>query len=117
MEVERPEQVWVIDITSIGGWAIPQYLALVTDAHSKKIVGYDVSESLSVSGSIRALSQAIKSRWYRAISLIHHSDRGLQSFSDAYQELLSRHHINCSMTEQYDPYENAVAEGINGILK
>ena len=117
IKVERPEQVWVSDITYIGDRETPQYLALVTDVYSKKIVGYDVSESLSVSGSLRALSQAIKGRRYRAMKLIHHSDRGLQYCSDAYQELLCNHQIDCSMTEQYDPYENAVAERINGILK
>ena len=59
MEVQRPVQVWVSDITYIGDRETPHYLALVTDAYSKKIVGYDVSDSLSVSGSLRALIQAI----------------------------------------------------------
>lgn len=117
IEVQRPEQVWVSDITYVGNRTSPKYLALVTDSYSKKIVGYDVSESLSVAGSIRALQMAVNSRMYGARELIHHSDRGLQYCSDRYQELLENSKIKCSMTEQYDPYENAVAERVNGILK
>ncbi len=117
IQVKKPEQIWVSDITYIGDRTHPQYLALITDKYSKKIVGYDVSESLSTKGSIRALKMAIKNRKYKSHKLIHHSDRGLQYCSDAYQELLGKHKIKCSMTEQYDPYQNAVAERINGILK
>ncbi len=117
IEVNRPEQIWVSDITYIGSRDQPQYLSLVTDSYSKKIVGYDVSDSLSVEGSARALKMAVQSRKYKEQQLIHHSDRGLQYCSDAYQELLKQHKIICSMTEQYDPYQNAIAERINGILK
>ena len=60
---------------------------------------------------------ALKGRKYREVDLIHHSDRGLQYCSDHYQELLKKHKVKCSMTEQYDPYQNATAERINGILK
>ena len=95
----------------------PIYLALVTDAYSKKIMGYDVSDSLSTEGTLRALKMATRSRKYRSESLIHHSDRGFQYCSNQYQELLSKRGIICSMTESYDPYTNAVAERINGILK
>ena len=117
IEVSRPEQIWVSDITYIGSREQPQYLALVTDSYSKKIVGYDVSDSLSVEGAARALKMAVQSRAYKNKQLIHHSDRGLQYCSDQYQELLEKHNITCSMTEQYDPYQNAIAERINGILK
>lgn len=117
LEVSRPEELWVSDITYIGDRKQPQYLALVTDAYSKKIVGYDVSNSLSVEGSVRALSMAIKGRRYKDKDLIHHSDRGIQYCSHAYQEILKKGKIRCSMTEKYDPYQNAVAERINGILK
>ncbi len=117
LKVNRPEQVWVSDITYIGTRDKPQYLALVTDSYSKKIVGYDVSNSLSVAGSARALSKAIRSRKYKENELIHHSDRGLQYCSNEYQELLNKAKVKCSMTEQYDPYQNATAERINGILK
>jgi len=116
-KITRPEQVWVSDITYIGNRNQPQYLALVTDSYSKKVVGFDVSSSLSIEGSIRALTMAIKNRKYRNKDLIHHSDRGLQYCSLPYQELLMKENIKCSMTEKYDPYQNAIAERVNGILK
>lgn len=117
LEVKRPEQLWVSDITYIGDRDSPKYLALVTDSYSKKIVGFDVSDSLSVAGSVRAIEMAISNRRYRKKQLIHHSNRGLQYCSDKYQEVLTKNNIRCSMTEKYDPYQNAVAERINGILK
>ncbi|WP_034040219.1 IS3 family transposase [Wocania ichthyoenteri] len=117
LEIKKPEQVWVSDITYTGNRKNPSYLALVTDAYSKKIVGYNVSNSLNASGSILALEMAIKNRKYKQKGLIHHSDRGLQYCSDDYQEKLKDNFIKPSMTEQYDPYENAIAERINGILK
>jgi putative transposase len=113
----RPEQVWVSDITYVGNRSNPMYLSLVTDAYSKKIVGYNVSNTLETKASLQALKMAIKNRVYKTESLIHHSDRGLQYCSDDYQELLNRNEIKCSMTESYDPYANAVAERVNGILK
>lgn len=114
---ERPEQIWVSDITYVGNRENPMYLALVTDAYSKQIMGHDLSNSLDVSGSIRALKMAVKKRKYKNNVVTHHSDRGLQYCSNEYQNLLQRSKINCSMTESYDPYANAVAERINGILK
>lgn len=115
--INRPEQVWVSDITYIGNRGNHRYLALITDAYSKKIVGYDISNSLSASGSIRALTMATKSRKYKNEALIHHSDRGIQYCCNEYQKLLTQYKVGCSMTEAYDPYENAVAERINRILK
>jgi len=117
IKVSRPEQVWVSDITYVGDRIHPQYLALITDSYSKKIVGHDVSNSLSVEGSVRALRMAIKNRKYKNEDLIHHSDRGLQYCSDQYQEILIKNTVKCSMTEKYDPYQNATAERVNGILK
>jgi len=117
MEIERPEQVWVSDITYIGNRKNPSYLALITDAYSKKIVGYNVSDSLNVSGSLKALDMALKNRQHKEKPLIHHSDRGLQYCSNEYQKLLDKNSIKASMTEKYDPYENAIAERVNGILK
>ena len=117
LSVVRPEQVWVSDITYIGNRTNPMYLALVTDAYSKKVVGHDVSNSLCTTGSIRALLMATKSRLYNKEELIHHSDRGIQYCSDDYQKILINKKIKCSMTESYDPYANAVAERVNGILK
>jgi len=116
MPIEHPEQIWVSDITYIGGRDRNCYLALVTDAYSKKIMGYDVSNSLATEGSLRALNMAIKQRRYKN-QLIHHSDRGLQYCSNEYQKKLKKKKITPSMTESYDPYANAIAERINGILK
>jgi len=117
INIERPESVWVSDITYIGTRINPSYLALVTDAYSKKIVGYNISNSLALEGSLKALDMAVKSREYKASPLIHHSDRGLQYCANEYQKTLKDNGIKSSMTEKYDPYENAIAERINGILK
>jgi len=117
VEPTRPEQIWVSDITYIGSRGNHQYLSLVTDAYSKKILGYDLSENLHAQGSIRALSMAIKNRHYKDKPLIHHSDRGIQYCCEAYQNQIEKNNLICSMTESYDPYANAVAERINGIIK
>ncbi len=117
LDIIRPEQVWVSDITYIGKRDRPCYLSLITDAYSKKIMGYDVSDSLSTQGCINALKMAHKNRKFKAESLIHHSDRGIQYCSYEYQYLLEKYNLKCSMTQNSDPYENAVAERINGILK
>ncbi len=117
LEITRPEQVWVSDITYIGKRTNPMYLSLVTDAYSKKIMGYNVSNTLAVSGALSALKMAASKRSYPSKELIHHSDRGLQYCSNEYQHQLMKRKITCSMTESYDPYANAVAERINGIIK
>ena len=117
LEIIRPEQVWVSDITYIGNRRHPIYLSLVTDAYSKKIMGYNVSNSLNAFGAIAALKMAISNRNYKHDILIHHSDRGIQYCSNEYQYIIKRNKIRCSMTESYDPYQNAVAERVNGILK
>jgi len=117
MPLTRPEQLWVSDITYVGNRNKHNYLALVTDAYSKKVVGHDLSSSLGVDGTLRALKMAVKQRLYKDEPLIHHSDRGIQYCCDDYQKLLGKKKIICSMTEKYDPYANAVAERVNGILK
>ena len=116
LPIIRPQQVWVSDITYIGNRSNHTYLCLVTDAYSKKIVGYDLSDSLNADGAVRALKMALKQKGNKE-DLIHHSDRGLQYCCDDYQKVLKKHKIRCSMTESYDPYANAVAERVNGILK
>ena len=78
LEINRPEQVWVSDITYIGKRDNPCYLSLVTDAYSKKIMGYYVANNLNVQSSVIALKMALKQRKNCGLSLIHHSDRGLQ---------------------------------------
>jgi putative transposase len=114
--IERPEQVWVADITYVPVGTGFNYLHLVTDAYSKKVMGYHISPSLAAAESRIALDMAIKSRRYNE-SLIHHSDRGLQYSSTIYKEGTDANNIIISMTENGDPYENAIAERINGILK
>ena len=117
LDIKRPEQVWVSDITYIGKREKPCYLSLITDAYSKKIVGYEVSDSLSTQGCLNALKMAHRNRMFKSDSLIHHSDREIQYCSDEYQYLLKKCNLKCSMTQNSDPYENAVAERMNGILK
>jgi len=117
LAIVRPEQVWASDITYIGSRNNSRYLSLITDLYSKNIVGYDLSDNLKTEGPIRSLKMAIKSRKYQNEPLIHHSDRGIQYCCDDYQRVLAKHKIQVSMTESYDPYANAVAERVNGILK
>ena len=117
LQINKPEQVWVSDITYIGKREKPCYLSLITDAYSKKIVGYNVSDNLNTQSSLIALRLAVKQRKNKEIPLIHHSDRGLQYCSKEYQKILTKNEIQPSMTQNSDPYENAVAERINGILK
>lgn len=114
--INRPNQVWVSDITYIGKREKPCYLSLITDAYSKKIVGFEVSNTMCTKEMVKALKMALKQRKTKE-SLIHHSDRGIQYCCDEYQYYLTKHQIKCSMTENSDPYENAIAERINGILK
>ncbi|AKD05510.1 hypothetical protein PKOR_04170 [Pontibacter korlensis] len=116
LKIHRPEQVWVSDITYIPTREGHSYLWLITDAYSKKIVGYHLSGDLRAEGPVEALRMAIGKNKY-GLSLTHHSDRGLQYCSDEYQQLLEKAQIKPSMTERYDPYQNAVAERVNGILK
>lgn len=111
-----PEQVWVADITYLPTAKQCTYLSLVTDAYSRKIVGYHVAENLQTEGVRRALEMALRSRRSRQ-PLVHHSDRGIQYCSTYYQRLHARHGIRCSMTDGYDCYQNALAERVNGILK
>jgi putative transposase len=110
-------QLWVSDITYIkllDGFA---YLSLVTDAYSRKIVGYDLCERLSARGCIAALKMAVKDNSCKQAGLIHHSDRGVQYCCNDYVGLLNRNCIGTSMTQSGDPLENAMAERVNGILK
>ena len=116
MEITRPGQVWVSDITYIRLKEKYCYLSLVTDAYSRQIMGYCLWPSLKKEGPLNAVEMAI-SRWNKATGLIHHSDRGLQYCCSDYINRLSREHVAISMTEKGDPYENALAERVNGILK
>jgi transposase InsO family protein len=116
VRVTRPNQVWVSDITYIRTIKGFCYLALITDMYSRKIVGYDISNSLELKGCVRALKKALY-KAEKVNKLIHHSDRGIQYCSIVYTQILKRNNIQISMTEENHCYENAVAERVNGILK
>lgn len=111
----RPNQLWVSDITYIRIGKGFAYLSLITDAYSRKIVGYYLCRDLSARGCEEALKMALVNNPKRK-DLIHHSDRGLQYYSTAYINLLGGD-IKISMTEKSDPRENAIAERVNGVLK
>lgn len=113
---DAPEKVWVADITYLPTQGKYVYLSLVTDAYSRKIVGYHVHDSLQTEEVAQALKMALHTR-HSQDKLIHHSDRGIQYCSSYYQALHQEHGITCSMTDGYDCYQNALAERINGILK
>ena len=109
-------QLWVSDITYIETGSGFSYLFLITDAWSKKIVGYNLSSSYSTQGAVQALKMAFNENKISE-GLIHHSDRGIQYCSKEYTLLLKKKKVIISMTENSDPYENAIAERVNGILK
>jgi len=115
----EPNQLWVSDITY---WKIKTdehlYISFITDAYSRKIVGYQVAETMEAIESIQALQMALSALGAEShLHLIHHSDRGIQYCSHAYVKLLQDYNIKISMTESGDPLENALAERINGIIK
>lgn len=120
LSITQPNQLWVSDITY---WKIGQqfkYISFITDAFSRKIVGYYLSSSLSAYGCIQALQMALSGLIEEPtmhLELVHHSDRGAQYCSDNYVRLLQKHDIKISMTETGDPLENAIAERVNGIIK
>lgn len=110
------EQLWVADITYLPTREKTAYLSLVTDAYSRKIVGWHVHDSLETEAVSQALKMALRKRCSTG-ALVHHSDRGIQYCSNEYQRIHARHGITCSMTDGYDCYQNALAERVNGILK
>jgi len=116
VKAQRPEQYFVSDITYIKSREKIHYLSLVTDAYSRKIMGYKLSDDMSTENVVQALHMAVLKRKTQQ-SLIHHSDRGLQYCSSLYQNTLKKNGILPSMTDGYDCYQNAMAERINGILK
>ena len=116
LEIERSEQVFVSDITYVETGEGVHYLSLVTDAYSRKIMGYELSDNMRAESVVKALRRAVRQRQTQK-PLIHHSDRGLQYCSRIYQEELKQHNIKPSMTDGYDCYQNALAERVNGILK
>jgi putative transposase len=112
----EPNQVWVCDITYVRVAKSFVYLALITDAFSRKIIAYNVGENLEAVGCMKALRSAIKNL-PKGKYPIHHSDRGSQYCCHDYIEILKSRNLAVSMTEENHCYENSKAERINGILK
>jgi putative transposase len=113
---DRPDQVWVVDITYIRtgqGWI---YLAIVLDACSRKVVGWTMGTSLEISLVTEALNRAQRER-RPAPGLLHHSDRGIQYASSAYRALLANFKITASMSRAANPYDNALAESFMATFK
>lgn len=116
MTLTAPNQAWVSDITYIRTEQGFVYASLITDAYSRKIVGFSIEDSLEVSLSLKALDMALATL-PPGSHPIHHSDRGCQYCSHAYVNRLREHSMPISMTEVLHCYENAKAERVNGILK
>lgn len=117
LAIDRIEQVWVSDITYIRVSDGFNFLSLVTDAYSRKIMGYCLFTTLQAQGPLIALRMAISNLSKPPDGLIHHSDKGIQYCCDEFVEELQLYCIESSMTENGDPRENAIAERLNGILK
>lgn len=116
LEPTAPHQVWVADITYIDTEEGFMYLSMITDRFSRKIVGWNLGETIEAAESVKALAMAIKDtpsdRWP-----IHHSDRGSQYCCREYTKALKARDLSISMTEANHCYENSCAERVNGILK
>lgn len=115
-----PNRLWVSDITYIKTLSGVVYLHLVSDAYSRKVLGWKVSDSLEARHTLEAFNMAAADAARCGVDftqLIHHSDRGVQYCCDMYVERLTALGIRISMTERHNPTDNATAERINGILK
>lgn len=115
-EITGINQVWVSDITYVETKKGFLYLYLITDAYSRKIIGYHLSENLKASSAVIALEMAIENT-ANCEYIIHHSDRGIQYCSAEYTAILIDKKMCISMTEPNSPTQNAIAERVNGILK
>lgn len=115
-EAERPNQLWVADITYVATWSGFVYVAFVIDVFSRYIVGWRVSSSLRSDLALDALEQAL---WARqpGDGLVHHSDRGVQYLSIRYTERLTEAGVEASVGSKGDSYDNALAEAINSLFK
>jgi putative transposase len=114
---DRPNALWVADLTYVATWRGFVYVAFVIDAYARRIVGWRVSNSLKTDIALDALEQALYDREVQDQQLIHHSDRGVQYVSIRYSERLSEVGITASVGSVGDSYDNALAETINGLYK
>lgn len=115
--IHHQDQVWVSDITYIKTEEGNCYLNMITDAYSRKIMGYAVDDNMETESMIEALKMAVTQRRDPLVSTIHHSDRGQQYCSKEYALMTTKNNIRLSMTENGDPYENALAERMNRTIK
>ncbi|MBP2643424.1 MAG: hypothetical protein H6Q67_1311 [Firmicutes bacterium] len=115
-EVQAPNTVWVTDITYLQHGSETMYLAIVKDLYDKEIVGWSLDIHMRTELCLAALESAVKKRRPQA-GLIHHSDRGSQYCSQAYQEALSNYHMICSMSRKGNCWDNACAETFFSTLK
>lgn len=115
--IDRAEQLWVSDITYLKVEGLHCYLILLTDAYSRKVMGYNFERKMDTAFCVKALEQALVNRSFENRKLMHHSDRGLQYCSKGYIQILAKYQIQISMTEHGDPLENPLAERMNGIFK
>lgn len=118
IKLTRPGQLWVADITYIDTEKGVVYLHLITDAFTHEIIGWTLADTLQAINTLAALNMAISQADGMDLSLlIHHSDRGSQYCCNAYVARLNEIHASISMTEDYKPTDNAIAERVNGIIK
>ncbi|MBT30696.1 MAG: transposase, partial [Thalassobius sp.] len=118
MVIDRPERLWVSDITYVPVKGNFSYLSLVTDAYSRKVVGWAMEDSLEAEGPMKALRMALKQRKNNMkMDLMHHSDRGSQYCSNDYTKLLKKNKIEISMVQSGDPRDNGIAERMHRTLK
>lgn len=115
--ITHQDQVWVSDITYIKTKEGNCYLNMITDAYSRRIMGYAIADNMETESMIKALKMALGERKNPLMPTIHHSDRGLQYCSKEYMQTTSENNIKLSMTENGDPYENALAERMNRTIK
>lgn len=110
-------QLWIADITYIRLRSEFVFLAVVLDAHSRRVIGWDLGRNLHTELALKALRMALQERTWQPGVLIHHSDRGVQYASREYTSLLVEHEIRVSMSRRGSPYENARAERFMRTLK
>jgi putative transposase len=113
----HPDEYWVSDITYIKTNEGNSYLNMITDVYSRKIVGYAIDNNMEAENMVKALRMAAKQKEHLLQSTIHHSDRGMQYCSKEYRQATNENNIQLSMTENGDPYENALAERMNRTIK
>ena len=112
----KPEQLWATDNTYLATRAGNTYLSSITDAYSRKIIGYHLDDTMKKQVVKSAFLKALKKRPYEG-ELIHHSHRGIQYCSEEYQSIHRKYHVACSMTDGYDCYQSALARRVSGIPK